>query len=296
MAASNDPIPREPSDVDTPDRAVSLVRVMLWLLALTAGIVALHRLGATALSPPAWSPASWTDWWAVNEPVTASMALLRLIVLGVGWYLLAVTGLTLLVAWTRAAAASRLLSVIAVRPLRDMVATMLGVAMVTITSAPASASPLQVNDVHTPVAVHLVAEEVEDGGPDPPVDMSEEAAGAQEASDALRRLRERAGRFAEEGGTRGRADPAGVAPDLHGVGDADDHLVVAGESFWSIAQGRLEAVGAPTDEVAVAAYWLVLIDANRDRLVVTDEPDLILPGQRLALPEVEAALIGEEGS
>jgi nucleoid-associated protein YgaU len=34
----------------------------------------------------------------------------------------------------------------------------------------------------------------------------------------------------------------------------------------------------------VAAYWLVLIEANRDRLVVADNPDLLYPGQVLVLP------------
>jgi nucleoid-associated protein YgaU len=34
-------------------------------------------------------------------------------------------------------------------------------------------------------------------------------------------------------------------------------------------------------------YWAQLVDANRDRLVDPDDPDLLLPGQVLVLPPVE---------
>jgi nucleoid-associated protein YgaU len=34
----------------------------------------------------------------------------------------------------------------------------------------------------------------------------------------------------------------------------------------------------------VAPYWRAVIDANRDRLAVPGDPDLILPGQVIVLP------------
>ena len=58
-----------------------------------------------------------------------------------------------------------------------------------------------------------------------------------------------------------------------------------GDHLWSIAE---QVVGARTDGVidarAVAAYWSALIDANRDRLVDAENPDLILAGQVFVLP------------
>lgn len=62
-------------------------------------------------------------------------------------------------------------------------------------------------------------------------------------------------------------------------------VVVPGDSFWRIAERHLEQqlTRRPTDG-QVARYWVALIAANRDRLVVPSEPDLIHPGQRFVLP------------
>jgi hypothetical protein len=81
-----------------------------------------------------------------------------------------------------------------------------------------------------------------------------------------------------------RRPPATVAR-LAATASAPDedavHEVVAGESFWSIAADLTEAeLGrAPDDEVF--ERWVALIDDNRDRLLVPDDPDLLLPGQVL---------------
>ena len=76
------------------------------------------------------------------------------------------------------------------------------------------------------------------------------------------------------------AGPArAIAPD--GV-----HVVQPGDHLWSIAEQELAQLGAPTDERSVATYWRTLVETNRDRLVDPDDPDLILPGQRIVLPGV----------
>jgi nucleoid-associated protein YgaU len=342
--AAPDPAAPEP----IADRGRPLLRSALCVVALALAVLVLHRLGSGVLAPPEWSPAAWAGWWSQNDPVTAAMALVRLLALGLGWYLLAITGLTLLTAATGLVPVARLLlGALAVRPLRDVVATLVGVAMVSATSAPVSASPLDVHDVRTPVAVHVATAAAsgepasERHVPDDAVhdvpgaagmrdeEMHEEAVedeqvhdeafDDEEVSAALRRLREGVGRFAEQIESLG--EDAGEAPEAvaeePGVTDATDesptsertgmgdrrdpdlrleHLVDAGESFWSIARDRLEEVGAPTDEASIADYWRVVIDANRDRLVVADHPDLILPGQRLVLPAVGATLMAEVGT
>ena len=61
----------------------------------------------------------------------------------------------------------------------------------------------------------------------------------------------------------------------------------AGDSFWSIAAQHVRsATGLAPSDAEVAPYWRVLIEANRDHLVVPGEPDLIHPGQVFTLPPV----------
>ena len=65
------------------------------------------------------------------------------------------------------------------------------------------------------------------------------------------------------------------------------YTVMAGDSFWSIAAQRVRsATGLAPSDAEVARYWRVLIEANRDHLVVPGEPDLIHPGQVFTLPPV----------
>lgn len=66
---------------------------------------------------------------------------------------------------------------------------------------------------------------------------------------------------------------------------ADDTWVVRpGDSFWSIAEELLaDALGRPPSDREVDPHWRRLIEANRDRLA-TGDPDLLFPGQVLALP------------
>lgn len=74
-----------------------------------------------------------------------------------------------------------------------------------------------------------------------------------------------------------RADARPVQPaQVPGV-----HVVRAGESLWSIA-----ASSAPEGS-DLDARWRAIWAANRD--VVGDDPDLILPGQRLRLPPTGTA-------
>lgn len=78
------------------------------------------------------------------------------------------------------------------------------------------------------------------------------------------------------------ADDATVTPSSPAV-----HTVAAGEHFWSIAEAVLTRSGIENpDDSSIARYWSTLIDANRDRLVQPDNPDLIMPGQQLIVPPV----------
>ena len=66
------------------------------------------------------------------------------------------------------------------------------------------------------------------------------------------------------------------------------HQVVPGDNLWTIARDHLAEARGGADEPTrreVAAYWLRVVEANRDRLVSGD-PDLIYPGERTVLPPV----------
>lgn len=69
------------------------------------------------------------------------------------------------------------------------------------------------------------------------------------------------------------------------------YTVVAGDSFWRIAERRVQAAtqqaGSAVSVRTVATYWLALIEANLDELVQAGNPDLLHVGQVLELPPLE---------
>lgn len=77
--------------------------------------------------------------------------------------------------------------------------------------------------------------------------------------------------------------PTAPAPALPSV-DPGVWVVEPGDSLWSIAAEVVHTDGGASGEAAVAAYWRALVAENRARLVDPDNPDLLLPGQRLVVP------------
>lgn len=61
---------------------------------------------------------------------------------------------------------------------------------------------------------------------------------------------------------------------------APTRVVLPGDSLWSIAE---ELLPAESDEPAVASAWRSVYDLNRERIGA--DPDLIRPGEILALPQ-----------
>lgn len=63
--------------------------------------------------------------------------------------------------------------------------------------------------------------------------------------------------------------------------------IEAGDHLWRVAEQTLRAhAGTPPNDDAVAAYLARLVEANRDQLVVPDNPDLVFAGQVFLLPPV----------
>lgn len=63
-------------------------------------------------------------------------------------------------------------------------------------------------------------------------------------------------------------------------------VVVRGDHLWSISEGALgDRLGRAVAPDEVGPFWRVVIDMNRATLRSGD-PDLIYPGEEIALPDV----------
>lgn len=103
-----------------------------WILGLTLGIVLFHQLGSGPLqAPPLASPGQWSSWAAQREPLQAVMALLRLVVLALSWYLVGVTTIGLVAYLSRIAGLIRLAEVLTVPVLRRGLQAVLGLGLAT---------------------------------------------------------------------------------------------------------------------------------------------------------------------
>ncbi len=67
------------------------LRLVGWVLALVAGVLVLHGVGGALAPPPLGEPGQLGRWLDQREPAEAAMAVVRLVALGMAWYLLAVT-------------------------------------------------------------------------------------------------------------------------------------------------------------------------------------------------------------
>jgi nucleoid-associated protein YgaU len=85
------------------------------------------------------------------------------------------------------------------------------------------------------------------------------------------------------------APPASRAPPAHATVDAAaapvSWTVEAGDSFWSIAAETVAPAGDARDDRRVIGYWRRLVEVNRGRLLDPGNPDMLVPGQELVLPD-----------
>ena len=304
-------------------RRAARTGLALWVGALVVGTWLFHAIGDGPLAAPPLDPSAWVLWADGRDPLVATFAVLRLLVLGLSWYLVGATSIGILARLLRAASLVRIADAITVPALRRVLQGALGVSLATAMVA-SSVSPsdpqardgstitLQVagDDAAAPVtsAANITLAALGDDeritlehiqGEDRPLplellDRAKERAAAIDAAtdgDATGAPESTVGPGSDHDDARpAAADPddaarePGVAERSASAG-AGEHLVVAGESFWTIAERSVsERLGRPPTEVETAAHWRRLVDANRDRLVDHDNPDLIFPGQVLTVP------------
>ena len=74
------------------ERTRGVAPLVAWLVSLVVAIVAFQAMGSGQLAaPPLTDPDAWSGWAADRDAVVATVAVLRLLVLAMAWYLVGVT-------------------------------------------------------------------------------------------------------------------------------------------------------------------------------------------------------------
>lgn len=231
-------------------RAVDLLRIPA-LLAVESGVVlGLHRLGrVTSLTIDATAPRRWL---AATPPEDALAAVVRLLALGLAWWLLLTTLAYLLARLSGLPAAVRAAAVVTLPAVRRAVGR--GVSVGVLTGLLASPLPAGAQPVPPPSEPPVLV----DGRTPLPPGMAPPT------------TRPPAGEVSAAPGSTGRT-----------------HRVVPGDNLWTIARDRLASTSGPRPDVpTVARYWRSVVEDNHGRLRSGD-PDLIHPGETVRLPPVE---------
>ena len=251
-------------------RVVAVLRLVATLAALGVGQAILWRSGSALPALPRGAGGAGSS--AEAEPLAVAMSLLRLVALGLGTALI---GSTVIGAVARGCGAGRLVVRLdrwTPSGLCRLLDGALGAglaASISLGALPAGADP---GDPPVPVATTL--RRLPDG---PPTTTLRRLPDDQTPPGATLR------RIPDGEPAPPRADPppeaAATAPRWEEV------LVRPGDSFWRLAERHeTERLGRRPSEAEVGACWQLMIGANRHRLVVRGDPDLIFPGQVLIVP------------
>jgi hypothetical protein len=271
-------------------------RLLAWSAALAVGLRALHALGAGALGVPVTSAADLSTWLDRTPPEVMALALVRLAALATGWYLAACT---LALALTRPFGRSRVAAA-AARATPAVVRRLvsggggLGLAAGALLGALPSAGAAFTVLAPRPAAAMVVGAPQEPGPPTATMTRSARdtptAVMTRSPTDDTEKPAAVIVRLPPDGAAS--APPASRAPPAPATADAahapstqSSWTVEAGDSFWSIAAEAVAAAGREPTDRQVTAYWRRLVEANRIRLIDAGNPDLLLSGQHLVLPD-----------
>jgi LysM domain len=290
-------------------------RLLAWTAALALGLRGLHALGAGPLGVPLSSADDLSAWLDRTPPEVMAVAIVRLVAVAAGWYLavctLALT-LTRPVGPSRAASAAARATPAIVRRLVVgaggiglTAGTVVGalsstmVAPAPLAARPAAASIVRAmedpgpptatmthgpRDMPTAVMTRLPAEDTPTAvmtrlpAEDTPTAVMTRvpAEDAPPTTVTTRLPGTDAPRASRSPPARATRDPSAAPPSW---------TVETGDSFWSIAAETLAEAGETPTDGRVIGYWRRLVEANRGRLLDPDNPDLLVPGQELVLPD-----------
>ena len=224
--------------------ATPLARLIAWGV-LTAGLTFFEPMSLRA--PAQWRSSVLLDWARANDPLVVFFTAARMATVGLAWYLLLLSALSLMAATLGSVRLMRLTQRLAPSMFRPLLQTLagVGVSAVLSTAMPAAAS--------APVPPALVV----DAAPPTP----HEPRASEPLPPAL---------------TVRRGQTPNDAPGTW--------QVRPGDHFWSIAETVATRGGGTPDDARVARYWQRLVDANRAQLADPANEDLLFPGQILDLP------------
>jgi hypothetical protein len=286
--------------------AASRDRGMLvgWLAALLVGVAAFHALGDGALAlPPVTDPGSWGTWASTREPLVATVALLRLLVLALAWYLVGVTTIGIVARLARAARLVRVADALTVPMVRRLLQGALGLGLAT--AMVGAATPAAVPAPTAPaVASQHDGDEVRLARADVAGDVAGDADRIRltvvAPGDEVRLTR------ADGAGPEAAPDPEVGAEDAIRLTRADADLGAAplplgllgatadrGDADHASDEVVMRRVADATTPAVTRSpranhgYWQRLVDHNRDVLDDPDNPDLLFPGQVLELPPLD---------
>ncbi len=245
----------------------------LWCVALAVTLWALHLLGSTGLAtpPPPWA---WEEWLGRVEPAVAIVSLIRVAAIACAWYLALVTIVGAI--GRRSGTAGFVSAVDSVTPafLRVMLASAGGLTL-SAAGLTLALTPLLAGSDEVPVASAAT-----DNVPTQPLAPAVRPLGDPPDRPASATLREIQFELAPI------VAPDNVMPTGLSV---EEWVVETGDHFWAMAEETLaDVLGRQATDTEISQYWASLVHANRDRLKVADNPDLIYPGQVMTLPTIPA--------
>lgn len=267
--------------------------LLLWLCFLAGTVVGLHALGGQLEPPPLTDPGGLGDWLDGRQPAEAAFAVLRLLALGLAWYLLAATVAGTLTRLSRVAALVRAADVFTIPTVRRIVNASAGLTLAAATLAGTAGTAAGADDrVATPAAPEPavgaeVITQLPEGHDDPaaplpsPLRPSEAAARPAAPADAPPTLR----RLPDEPGPV----PPAPRPSSETPSPPDQEPrrweIRPGQHFWAVAEEVLAAAWQrPPTDAEIDPYWRVMIETNREILRDPANPDLLYPGQVLTVP------------
>jgi hypothetical protein len=251
--------------------AATLIAAERWLRGPMAVAVPMPR-----------DPAQWREAIERRGPLYPAIAAMRMLAIGATWYLLALVVLgsaARLLRLTRTVQRlDRMSPAIMRRALGPL--AVVGLALPAMPLARADSTAITVT-VTPPVATMVLVDD--DPGQPPPATMV-----LDDGPDAADNSVVGDGKPSSDSSTEVSSDADAGSTAAAGRPASGDHVVEVGESFWTIARDVLRpALGRDTTDHDIVPFWRRLIEANNDRLVEAGNPDLIRPGQRFIIPEVE---------
>lgn len=299
--------------------------LLAWVLCLAVALGLLLALGDGRLAaPPLSDPAAWGAWAAGRDPFEVAGVVLRLLALGLAWYLVGVTSISVLARALRLARLVQVADALSFGPIRVLAQQAVGVGLavgVLATAVPGTSVPVVggpsthdrseaavesavepagASATLTPLATATASgrpvtlqrtaagSDATAAAPDPvvPAPIPAPEVSAPEVATPSALATPRAPEVAARAASDDTSAPTAPAPTAVTLAPREVR-VEPGDHLWSLAERDVaQHLGRPGTDREVATHWRTVVDANLDRLEIPGNPDFLLPGQLVVLPPV----------